>query len=199
MQEISSRRSNKSRTKETRTALIAAARELFAKDGYAQTSTPQIAAKANVTRGALYHHFSDKEDLFLAVFEHEAEAVTTHIQKNSSAKPSARDALIAGSEAYFHAMAVPGRSRLLLLDGPFVLDPAKISEVYARTSRKQLLEGLIIAMKNDPTKIEDLTPLAELLSAAYDRAALAIAEGAPKEEYTRMIELIIDRLLMSNN
>lgn len=68
-------RSNQERTEATRTALLSAARKLFVEKGYAATSTPEIAAAADITRGALYHHFADKQDLFRAILEDEARAV----------------------------------------------------------------------------------------------------------------------------
>lgn len=58
---------NELRTIQTRGRLVAAARTLFARNGYAMTSTDAIIDEAGVTRGALYHHYRDKADLFEAV------------------------------------------------------------------------------------------------------------------------------------
>ena len=67
------RRTQAERTEATTTALVDAARELFAQDGYAATSLDAVAAKARVTKGAVYHHFEGKQQLFEAVFAREVE------------------------------------------------------------------------------------------------------------------------------
>ena len=114
-------RSNKERTEATRLALIEAGRRLFVERGYAETATPDIVTEAGVTRGALYHHFEDKKALFRAVVEREAEMVAADIESRSAPAGSSRDALLWGAGAYFDAMAVPGRTRQLLLEAPAVL------------------------------------------------------------------------------
>ena len=70
------RRTQADRSAATRSALVAAARRLFAAEGYAEVGTERIVQAAGVTRGALYHQFADKADLFATVFE-EVEAELT--------------------------------------------------------------------------------------------------------------------------
>lgn len=164
------RRTNAERTHATRAALVAAARDLFVRAGYAATSTPQIAAAAHVTRGALYHHYADKQDLFRAVAEAEAEAVAREIEERTAADPGtaaaerpdtpdtpygpdapdARAMLVEGARAYLDAMGEPGRTRLLLVDAPAVLGPAEADALDARHARRTLREGLGAALGAEP-------------------------------------------------
>ena len=195
MQATNARRSNRDRTEATRRDLIAAARKLFTQKSYAETSTPEIAAAAGVTRGALYHHFADKQTLFQAVVEQEAAAVAREIEGASDAREfSPREALIAGSDAYFAAMRAPGRTRLLLLDGPAVLGRAALDEIDNRHGGRTLREGLNAMIEAGAMKALPPGPLAELLGAAFDRAALAIEAGAPVDGYRDTIASIIDGL-----
>src|SRR6187402_20746 len=105
MQESVGRRSNRDRTEATRRDLIAAARKLFTEKSYAETSTPEIVAAAGVTRGALYHHFEDKQALFRAVVEQEAELVAAEIERAAPEGLPPRQALVKGGEAFIEAMA----------------------------------------------------------------------------------------------
>jgi AcrR family transcriptional regulator len=73
------RRSQQERSEATTTALVAAARELFAQDGLAATSVEAVCARAGVTKGALYHHFAGKRELFAAVFSAEQERLAAAI------------------------------------------------------------------------------------------------------------------------
>lgn len=167
-------RTNRERTETTRLALLEAARGLFVSRGYAETSTPDICAAAGITRGALYHHFVDKRDLFRQVLAREAEAVAARIEAGAAPADDARAALIAGSEAYLDAMAATGRTRLLLIDGPAVLGLAELAALDEAHAARTLREGLAAALRRDAAQVD---ALARLLSAAFDRAALEIDAG----------------------
>lgn len=164
------RRSQKDRSDSTRAALITAGRKLFIDKGFSGTGTPEIVTAAGVTRGALYHHFADKEALFAAVIHAEAETIAAEIE-SGSANLSPPEALIQGGEAFLAAMRQPGRARLMLVEAPAALSPETLAEIDVATGGRTLEEGLRAAGVTEPA------PLAALLSAAYDRAALAIDRG----------------------
>jgi len=183
------RQTNQERSENTRTALIGAARALIVQQGYAVTSTTQIVAKAGVTRGALYHHFDDKRALFHAVVEEEAREVARKIaQKNAK---TAQSALVAGAKAYFEAMSIPARARILLIEGPAVLGQETMDKIDAATGRTQLRDGLQFAKERGELHGVNVDALATLLSAAFDRAALAIASGESPTVYQSAIRLLL--------
>ncbi|WP_274628104.1 TetR/AcrR family transcriptional regulator [Arvimicrobium flavum] len=195
MQQESGRRSNKERTQATRAALLGAARQLFIEKGYADTGTPEIVAAANVTRGALYHHFADKQALFRAVVENEAALVADEIDRAAPDDLPAGEALIKGGDAYLQAMALPGRTRLLLIDGPAVLGRAGMDEIDDRHATRSLRAGIGFAVKSGalPRNLPvEATTL--LLSAAFDRAALAIETGGDAADYRAVLAALIDGL-----
>lgn len=194
MQAARQRRSNRERSETTRAALVAAARRLFLEKPYAEVSTPEVAAAAGMTRGALYHHFPDKEALFRAVVEEESASVAATIEQ---AAPSARSvvaALVRGGEAFLAAMREPGRVRLLLLDGPAVLGRASMDEIDMRHGGRTLREGLQEAMAGGQLRKLPVDAAAALLSAAYDRAALAIDAGGDPRDYKRALADLIEGL-----
>lgn len=201
MQEIPSSdspRSNRDRTERTRAALMQAARALFVDKGYGETSTPEIVAAAGITRGALYHHFEDKRALFRAIVTEEALAVASVIEQHAPADLPPLDALLAGSTAYLDAMRVPGRTRLLLIEGPSVLGLTEMKKLDEDNAARTLRSGLEAAMSGrNASSSAPLSALADLLSAAFDRAALAIDGGEDAAEYRAAIAVLIRRVAES--
>ena len=194
MQEVPTRRSNRDRTAATRRALMDAARTLFADKGYADTGTPEIVAKAAVTRGALYHHFADKAHLLGAIIEAEATAVAGAIDAATATIPDPLDALAVGASVYFEQMSEPGRARLLLVEGPVVLGASRTGAIDRETGGRSMLQGLQMAADAGCLVDAPLPALADLLSAAFDRAALAIADGAAPAPYHQAIRTLLESL-----
>lgn len=191
MQEDRQRRSNEERSRQTRAALVAAARALFVERGYGETGTPEIVETAGLTRGALYHHFADKQALFAAVVEAEAQAVAAEIEAAAGADPDPLRALAEGGRAFLAAMTAPGRTRLLLLDAPAVLGRETLREIEARHAMRTLREGLEAAIAAGAIPALPITPLIEALGALFDRAALAIGTGDAPEDWHAVIDALV--------
>jgi len=187
------RRTNPERSSTTRSGLIAAARQAFVARGYAGTSTPDLVEAAGVTRGALYHHFADKQALFRAVVEAESAAVAAEIEA-APMDGSPVAALIAGGEAYLTAMAVQGRTRLLLIEAPAVLGRADVDAIDVRHGVRTLREGLQAAIEAGLIKPVPIEATAQLIGAAYDRAALAVEQGADRGDWLAGLRALIEGL-----
>jgi AcrR family transcriptional regulator len=190
---MQARRTNPERSEATRDALVTAARRMFAEKGYAATGTPEIVAAAAVTRGALYHHYADKADLFRAVVEREHAAIAAEIE---AASPAGRDpvaAIIAGGEAFLDGMADPGRRRILLIDAPAVLGPDEASAINARHGGRTLVEGVAAGVAAGGLKPLPVQALADLLDAAFDRAALAVGSDV-ETHYRQALRGLIEGL-----
>ncbi|QWP75733.1 TetR/AcrR family transcriptional regulator [Lysobacter sp. K5869] len=185
-------RSNRERTETTRRALLEAARALFVEKGYGATSTPEVAAAAGITRGALYHHFADKRDLFRQVLDAEAAAVREDILAADRPGLSAQAALIGGAQAYLQAMTVPGRTRLLLIEGPAALGAQEALAIDDANAGRTLREGLAEALGENAV---DCDALARLMSAAFDRAALEIDAGGDAARIRQTMLWTINKLL----
>lgn len=187
------RRSQADRRAETRAKLLAAARVLFVELGFADTATPDIVRKAGVTRGALYHHFKDKNDLFRALAEEEAQAISAHIDRETRSITDPERAMAVGSDAFFDAMLVHGRVRLLMEEAPAVLGHSTAVALTRSNGSEELREGLKRALPNrTPNHIDALT---NLLSAAFDRAALEIVYGGDAVAYKEAMHQLIGEVL----
>jgi AcrR family transcriptional regulator len=191
------RRSQVDRSAATRDALIAAARRLFAAQGFAEVPTDAIVAAAGVTRGALYHQFADKTALFGAVLE----AVEADI-----ARRLADEVAAAGTsdpvEAVRHALrrwldicVEPEIHRITLIDGPSVLGWAHWREVCQRYVFGLAQDLLARAIELGRIPEQPVRPLAHVLMGASDEAALYVAEAADRPRARAEMIRVLDRLI----
>jgi AcrR family transcriptional regulator len=174
------RRTQAERSAATRAALVKAARALFAEHGYADIGTERVAQAAGVTRGALYHHFADKADLFAAVLEAVEIDLTTRlidaVALAATGDPLA--ALVAGADAWLDASTEPEVRRIALLDGPAVLGWERWREVGTRHGLGLVTALLTELIDAGAVPAQPIEPLAHVLIGALDEAALYVALAA---------------------
>jgi AcrR family transcriptional regulator len=184
------------RTEATTTSLVSAARELFADDGYAATSLDAVVAKAGVTKGALYHHFAGKRELFEAVFLAEQVRLTTAVMAAVEAKEDPWEAFEAGCGAFIEACQEPGAQRIFLLDAPAALGWETIRRLESG-SLELMKQG--IQMSIDAGSIEDrpVVPLAHLLFGAVCESAMVVARAPDQDAALRDALAELHRLLSS--
>ncbi len=119
----SNRRTQAERSAATRDALVAAGRELFGARGYAEVGTEEVVRAAGLSRGALYHHFADKAELFAAVLQSVEEMANSRVMGAVTAAglddPVA--AMRLATAAFLDVCTEPGMARIMLIDAPAVL------------------------------------------------------------------------------
>src|SRR5262245_28177296 len=113
--------SKAAQAKETRHRLEQVARKLFAQRGFAEVSAEEIVASADVTRGALYHHYDGKEGLFEAVVDTLMREVHAKLAKAAAGAGDPLQAIERGIGAFLKVCSEPIAKRILLVDGPAVL------------------------------------------------------------------------------
>jgi AcrR family transcriptional regulator len=190
------RRTQGERTAQTRTALIGAARRLFGAEGFAEVGGERIASAAGMTRGALYHQFADKADLFAAVLDQvEAEIAQRVAEAVVGLDPTdISGMLLAGAGAWLDASTEPDLQRIVLLDGPSVLGWDRWREICLRHT-----VGLIAALLQDGIDRGSLPPypvqaLTHVLVGAVDEAALYIAQAEDPAAARADMNLVLGRL-----
>ena len=181
----------------TRERLIAAARRMFAQTGYHATGTPELVAAASVTRGALYHHFRDKEHLFEAVFLETAQELFD--AASAEVGPLSGDRwrqLQQGLQTYLRLIAQSREiQRILLVDGPSVLGWPKWRELQSAFSLGSLIESVGYLIEGNV--IRPLSPLAgaHLILAALNEAALMISHSETPEATRLEVGEVLQRLV----
>lgn len=173
-----------SRAASTRATLLAVARGMFADMGYHAAGTNDLVSRASVTRGALYYHFTDKRDLFEAVFRQ----ITHDLNQAASAVALAGPQgtwgrLIAATRAYLRIVADSAEIRqVLLIDGPAVLGWQRWREIQSENMVDSMARALLMLMDQKVIAVRAPQPLAQLLLAALNDAAMSIAHAEDREQ-----------------
>jgi AcrR family transcriptional regulator len=183
------------RAEATRAELIRVARGLFAERGYAGVGTEEIVRTADVTRGALYHHFRDKRDLFRAVHEQHEQELVERIGTAMGGIDDPFEVLLTGTRAFLDACMEPAVIQIALIDAPAVLGWEEWREIDARYGLGLVTAGLQGAMDAGILRRRDIRPLAHLLLAALMEAAMLIAHADDPVAERRAVESPLVSLL----
>jgi AcrR family transcriptional regulator len=182
----------------TRQALVDSAVELITRRGYAGTSLDEIAKRARVTKGALYHHFSGKQALFEAAFD----AVETHVMARLAAIVAAPadpwERAMTGLRAYIKICLEPSYQRIVVHEGPVVMGWERWREAEDHFSFG-LIRGTVAAMVSEGAVDEvPVEVTSRLLFGALSAAATVIATASDQKragaEVTTAVEKLLERL-----
>lgn len=179
----------------TREQLLGVARELFAAHGYAGVGTELIVTRAGLTRGALYHHFRDKHDLFRAVYERLEQELVDGIAAKVSGVADPAVMLSSGLRAFLDACGDPVVSRIALVEAPTVLGWAAWREVGERFGLGLVVATLQNAMAAGAVRPQPARALAHVLMGALCEAAQVIANADDPDLARREIESALLNLL----
>src|SRR6185436_9953434 len=185
-------------SRETQDSLIKVAKELFTSKGYAGTAMEDLVSKAGMTRGALYHQYRDKRDLFRAVFEAVEIELGQRIAREVAVETDPWEQLRAGARAFLACALDPAIRRIVLVDGPSVLgweEWRRIDGQYALGMVRAVFEMNMAAGNIVEQPVE---PLTHLIVGALNEAALAVAAASDaeraREEFAESMERVLDAL-----
>ena len=180
----------------TRADLVKAARELFGERGYGETSTEEIVKQARVTRGALYHHFLDKEELFKAVYEEvQRELIVKIMEAAANFELPWVERLQRGMHVFLDWYLDPAMRQIVLIDSPSVLDWQTKNEIHMRQGLGQLRTALQVAMDEGAIESQPAQVLAHVLHGALNEGSMAMARADDVRGARADIGAAIDRLL----
>lgn len=186
------------RSEATRRQLVSAARALFGARGFADVGTEEIVRAAGVTRGALYHQFRDKADLYAAVAEEvEAEIAGRIAAGLTDTTADPLQVLRTGAQLFLDACAEPEVERIILLDAPAVLGWEAWRELAGRYGLGLVELALQSAMNAGAIVSQPVVPLAHVLVGALNESALYTARAEDRAVAREQCVAILDRILRS--
>ncbi len=162
------------RTEATTGQLLAAAQELFGRDGYSATSIDAVAAAAGMTKGAAYHHFTGKPALFRAVFVRVQAQIAAELEAAAGSEADPRAAIRRGCRTFLRRCLDPAFRQIALLDGPSVLGWEQVRAIQAEHALRVLTAGLELAAAGS---VVDLTARSHLAFGAMCEAGMLLARA----------------------
>ncbi|CAN5133132.1 MAG: TetR/AcrR family transcriptional regulator [Nocardioides sp.] len=192
---VGSRRSSHSSTKRR---LIAVATDLFTEHGYAAASLDAIVAGAEVTKGALYHHYSGKQALFEAVFINTEAESAESIRKALTGHRDPWQKAQAGLRAFLEVIQDPTYRRVVIQDGPAVLGFERYREQEERSAYAHVVDivrDVLHAGGADDLDEEMVQTFARIFFGALSSAGETVASAEDPQTAAARVEAAITFIL----
>ncbi|OBK17876.1 TetR/AcrR family transcriptional regulator [Mycobacterium asiaticum] len=182
----------------TRSELVDAGRALFVEKGYFETSISDLVTRSGAgTRGAFYHHFKDKAELFRAVFEEVERDLTLRSLASPPQGADAWEKLSVGMRGFLESALEPEVQRIMLIDGPVVLGWQTLRSIQESNSIALINEMVDEAIAEGIIDDHPVGELTHLLVAAVEEAALLVAHADRPAKARVRAAKVLDRLLLS--
>lgn len=189
------RRTQRERSELTIASIVAVARDSFVRDGYAAANLDEISATAQVTKGALYHHFKGKAALFCEVYECEQRSIMQAIVAAQQQAPDAWSGFRAGVQALLSISCRPDVQRITLVDAPAVIAWQTRREIDNRYLQQVLERGLRLAIDDGWIESRPIPPLASFLCGGMREIVVAVAHSDQPVEARAAAEAELDRII----
>ena len=183
----------------TRRGLIATAEKLFTVNGYAATSLDAIVNGTKVTKGALYHHFGGKQDLFESVFDKVETRAAKRVRKAIKAQKDPWGKANAGVSAFLETVQEPEYRRVVMQDGPAVLGLTKFRELEERTTYGLVVDIVRSVSEGSGWKLDEpmLQTFTQIFYGAMSAAGEVVATADEPESASARVEAAIGLILTS--
>lgn len=181
----------------TKRSLVDAAERLFTEQGYAATSLDAVVAGAEVTKGALYHHFSGKQAVFEAVFDRVEERAATAVRDASAGHADPWERAQSGLRAFLEVVQQPGYRRVVVQDGPSVLGHERFREREELSTYAHVLD-IVRAVLDTGEGLPDeamLDTFARIFFGALSAAGGAVATSSDPATSAARVETAIGHIL----
>lgn len=181
----------------TKRALVDVAEQLFTSHGYSATSLDAIVAGADVTKGALYHHFSGKQAIFEAAFERVESRASSGIARATEGHDDPWEKAQAGLRAFLEAVQEPAYRQVVISDGPSVLGHERFREQEERSTYAIVDEIVRSALGTDAYDLDDamLDTFTRIFFGAMSAAGGAVAVSQDPAAAAARVELAIGTIM----
>ncbi len=177
--------------------LLKVARKHFKNKGYSATTTEDIIQDAKVTKGALYHHFPSKVDLFEAVYRKVEDEMGQRIQDSSANRRDRFEQLLEGCRTYLECCIDDDLHRILRMDGPSVLGMNRWQEIDREYGVDRLLPFLYELKKEGVIDVQSVEAFATLLTGALNEATFWCSGHKNPPQALKQSKSVLETLLRS--